>query len=89
MTIEYEIGDKWFVLTVTFGSINAVMLVIAIGFGYYYKKWKEEHLEFRKRKEKWLQYDTVYKQRAIPGSNSTGGNSNSPGREKDLDSVTC
>lgn len=80
VTIEYDIGDKWFVLTVTFGTIDAVLVVLAIAFGYYYKKSKEEHFEFRKRKEKWLQYDTVYKQRPVPGSNSSG---NSPEKEEE------
>ena len=66
MTVNYSIGDRWFVMTITFASLNFLFLCLAIWFAWFYKKTKEEHLEFRKRKEKWIYYDTVYKSRAMP-----------------------
>ena len=66
MTVNYSIGDRWFVMTITFASLNVLFLCLAIWFAWFYKKTKEEHLEFRKRKEKWIYYDTVYKSRAMP-----------------------
>ncbi len=53
-------------LTITFASLNFLFLCLGIWFAWFYKKSKEEHLEFRKRKEKWIYYDTVYKSRAMP-----------------------
>lgn len=71
ITIEYQIGDQWFIITVTFGCLDGLLVIFAVWFAWYYKKSKEEHLEFRKRREKWLQYDTVYKARGMP-SNDKG-----------------
>jgi hypothetical protein len=56
---------------VTFGTLNGVFLAFGIWFGWHYKKTKEAHLDFRQRREKWLQYDTVYKGRTLPYQPST------------------
>ena len=66
VTVNYSIGDRWFMMTITFASLNFLFLCLAIWFAWFYKKTKEEHLEFRKRKEKWIYYDAVYKSPAMP-----------------------
>jgi hypothetical protein len=58
--VEYDIGDKWFILTIVFACLDFLAIIFAVLFIKFYRKSKNEHFEFRKRKENWLQYDNAY-----------------------------
>jgi MFS superfamily sulfate permease-like transporter len=65
MRVDYQLSDKFFVMTVIFACIDGVALASVVTLLFFYKRMKREHIKFRKHKEKWLNYDNLYKDRGF------------------------
>lgn len=57
-------SDGWFITTVTFACLDFIVLITAVTLFILYKKRRQQHIHFRRRKDRLAKYDNMYKDKA-------------------------